>query len=222
MENATNLPEHVMKYPEGFSSDKKYPTIIFLHGAGSRHDIQKLITNPFFKITQNHSDFPFVVAAPLCTENTWFDMWERLKKFIVDIASMPFVDTTRIYLMGASMGGYATWQMAMSMPKYFAAIVPVCGGGMYWNSGRLKNIPVWAFHGAKDATVFPEESQKMVDGVNKRGGNAKLTVYPEAAHDSWTATYSNPKVFEWLLSHKKSSDCQAVNPDNYNNAKDFG
>ena len=155
-----------MKSPEGFSDEKRYPIILFLHGAGSRgSDIRNLISNPFFKLTEKHERFPFVCIAPLCSENTWFDLWEHLEKLVVEIAGLPFADQNRIYLMGASMGGYATWQLAMSMPRYFAAIVPICGGGMYWNAARLVNVPVWAFHGAKDAVVLLEESVKMVEAV---------------------------------------------------------
>jgi len=106
----------------------------------------------------------------------------------------------RVYLMGFSMGGYGTWQLAMSIPNMVAAIVPICGGGMYWNAGRLMNVPVWAFHGKEDALVYVEESEKMVRAVNKNGGKAKLTIYPECGHDSWSETYKNPEVFEWLLS----------------------
>jgi predicted peptidase len=104
------------------------------------------------------------------------------------------------------MGGYGTWQMAMSMPSYYAAIVPVCGGGMYWNAGRIKNLPVWAFHGAKDQTVAVEESVKMVDKINAWGGNAKLTIYPENTHDAWTDTYSNDEVYKWFLEHKNKNE----------------
>ena len=123
--------------------------------------------------------------------------------------------------MGASMGGYAVWQLAMSMPEYFAAIVPICGGGMYWNAGRLIHVPVWAFHGAKDATVLLEESVKMVEAVNKKGGNAKLTIYPNTKHDSWTATYSNYEVFQWLLTHRRPH-AEAEADNSYADVKKFG
>jgi predicted peptidase len=103
------------------------------------------------------------------------------------------------------MGGYATWQLAMSLPEYFAAIVPICGGGMYWNAGRLVNVPVWAFHGQKDPVVLPEESVKMVEAVKHNGGNARLTLYPENAHDAWSDTYRNPEVFEWLLTNENQN-----------------
>jgi len=132
-----------------------------------------------------------------------------------------YTDPDRIYLTGNSMGGYGSWQLAISMPEVFAAMVPVCGGGMYWDAGRLKNLPIWAFHGDIDPTVFTEESVKMVEAVNKRGGNAKLTIYPNTKHDSWTATYSNPEVFAWMLTHSRPhAETEADN--SYADVKKFG
>ena len=212
---------YLITFPEGFSDEKRYPIILFLHGAGCRgSDISNLISNPFFKLTEKHERFPFVCIAPLCSENTWFDLWEHLEKLVVEIAGLPFADRNRIYLMGASMGGYATWQLAMSMPRYFAAIVPICGGGMYWNAARLVNVPVWAFHGEKDKVVIPEESVKLVEAVQKCGGCAKLTLYPGNAHDAWSDTYSNPAVFSWLLQQRRK--CNQEYFDNYRNSGAYG
>lgn len=213
--------KYITRFPNDYKNEEKYPLIIFLHGAGSRgNDINVLLNNPFFKITEKHHEFPFVVVAPQCIENTWFDMFETLKQFVTKISSEEFIDKERIYVMGPSMGGYATWQLAMSMPELFAAIVPICGGGMYWNSGRLVNVPVWAFHGKKDTVVKVEESEKMVDAVNACGGNAKLTVYPENRHDAWSDTYSNEDVFKWLLENKNENVKELENM--YNNAKIYG
>lgn len=209
------------QYPHGFMPEKKYPVILFLHGAGSRgEDSQKLYSNPYFSCIEKHEDFPFISVAPLCSENTWFDMFERLKAFVLQLVQLPFVDAGRVYLMGASMGGYATWQLAMSLPEIFAAIVPICGGGMYWNAGRLINVPVWAFHGKKDATVLVQESINMVDAVNRCGGNAKLTIYPENGHNAWSDTYENPEVFEWLLQQKNQNEKTYI--DGYNAAAIYG
>lgn len=212
---------YVIRYPEGFSDEKSYPILVFLHGAGTRgDDIGKLLLNPFFTLTEKFENFPFVCVAPLCSENTWFDMWEHLLELVKAIARLPFADQDRIYLMGASMGGYATWQLAMSLPEYFAAIVPICGGGMYWNAGRLADVAVWAFHGGKDATVRLEESVKMVEAVNQQGGEAKLTVYPENSHDAWSDTYSDPAVFSWLLQHQRNGRNEYA--DQYNNSNIYG
>lgn len=217
----TRQLKYLMAFPESFDPKQKYPVILFLHGAGTRgSNLEKLKNNPFFNEIAKYKDFPFVILAPQCSENTWFDMFERLKDFSADIVRFDFADPKRIYLMGASMGGYAVWQLAMSMPDYFAAAVPICGGGMYWNAGRLVNLPIWAFHGGRDATVFPEESKKMTDAVNAAGGSAKLTIYPENSHDSWSDTYSNPEVFKWLLTNKNQR--VKITDDNYIDPEKFG
>ncbi len=91
-------------------------------------------------------------------------------------------------------------QLAMSRPELFAAIVPICGGGMYWNAARLKHTGVWAFHGEEDDTVFCEESVRMVEAINRCGGNAKLTLYRGVSHNAWDPTFQNPEVWQWLLS----------------------
>lgn len=112
------------------------------------------------------------------------------------------------------------WQLGMSMQEVFAAIAPVCGGGMYWNCARLINLPVWAFHGAKDPVVFVEESQKMVDAVNESGGNAKLTIFPDVEHAAWVPAYMNEELYEWFLNHENKNEKVIV--DLYNNSKLFG
>lgn len=213
--------KYVLRFPDGFSADKQYPVIICMHGAGGRgKKIDPVLTNPFFVCTEKMKNFPFVMVAPLCSENTWFDLWGEVKALVEDITARPYTDKKHIYAMGASMGGYATWQLAMSMPEYFAAIVPICGGGMYWNTARLVNVPVWAFHGGKDDCVYPEESEKMVRLTNERGGNAKLTVYPENGHNAWSDTYSNPEVFEWMLSHENVNAKELI--DKYDNVENYG
>ena len=214
--------EYVIRFPQNYIPGEKRPVILFLHGAGSRTaDINVLIGNPFHTITDRHEDFPFITVAPHCVgDNTWFDLFETLKRFVHSIAVSEFTDSERVYCMGTSMGGYGTWQLAMSMPEYFAAIVPICGGGMYWNSHRLANVPVWAFHGKKDTVVCPEESEKLIERINLCGGSAKLTLYPERDHDAWTDTYSNPKVFAWLLEHKNENVKELVNE--YNNPEIYG
>lgn len=194
---------YIIRYPEGFDGRKEYPAILFLHGAGTRGTaLTPLVENPFFEAIDKLSDFPFVVIAPLCRELCWYDLFSQLKHLVCMISEMAIVSRNRIYLMGASMGGYATWQLAMSIPEYIAAIVPICGGGIYAFADRLVSVPVWAFHGEKDTVVYPEESRKMVDAVKAAGGSAKLTLYPDHDHNAWSDTYANPSVYLWLLEHE--------------------
>ena len=120
-----------------------------------------------------------------------------------DITSRYDVDTKRIYLTGLSMGGFGAWELACEYPERFAAVVPICGGGQPYLVDNLKDVPVWAFHGAKDKVVDVRKSKEMVDALKACGGDVKLTIYREAEHDSWTQTYDNKKLYDWLLKHRK-------------------
>jgi predicted peptidase len=149
--------------------------------------------------------FDFIIVSPQCPNDIWWpEQTDVLISLFDDIETKYRVDTDRIYLTGLSMGGFGTWSLTERYPQRFAAIAPICGGGERYAANRLKDVPVWAFHGAKDNVVPVARSQEMVDAVKKAGGDAKLTIYPEAEHDSWTQTYDNPQLYEWLLSHRIS------------------
>jgi predicted peptidase len=101
------------------------------------------------------------------------------------------------------MGGFGAWQLAAYTPHRFAAIAPICGGGETYWARSFPHLATWVFHGAKDTGVPLERSQEMVDELTKRGGTPKLTIYPNAGHDSWTETYNNPKLYDWLLEQRR-------------------
>lgn len=188
----------------------RMPVLIALHGAGSRGGtVQQLAEHPLFAPTSllTQEDSPLLVLMPLCAANSWFDVFEQLQRFVRMVAARPDVDPDRIYLLGISMGGYGAWQLAMTMPEVFAALVPICGGGMYWNADRLKDIPVWAFHGACDDVVLPEESIKMVARLNAipDGKGARLTVVAHDGHNVWTDALATPELYDWLLAQKKQT-----------------
>lgn len=188
----------------GKDSKKNWPLIMFLHGAGERGDNLGLVKKhgPPKLIEQGRS-FDFIIVSPQCPNGIWWpEQIEVLINLLDEIESKYRVDTDRVYLTGLSMGGFGTWTLAERYPQRFAAIAPICGGGGSYLAYRLKNVPVWAFHGAKDKVVPVEKSKEMVEAVNAAGGDAKMTVYPEADHDSWTATYDNPQLYEWFLSHR--------------------
>ena len=186
------------------NTDDSIPLIIYLHGAGSRGSelSQMSHTGPIGELEKGRK-IPARIVAPQCCGDTWFELFETLTDFAENTANESGVDKSRIYLTGVSMGAYAAWQLAMTRPDMFAALVPVCGGGMYWNAARLKNMPVWAFHGALDEVVFPEESVKMVRAINKNGGNAKITMFEKADHNAWDPAFSLDEMWEWMLSQKR-------------------
>ena len=192
-----------LSLPKYYPQKEKYPLLVFLHGAGTRgNDTDKLLQNPFFTETgENLSDF--IAAAPQCYADNWFDIFEQLYDWICHVINTPGIDRQRCCLMGASMGGYAVWQAAMSHPELYAAIVPICGGGMYWNAARLKDIKIRAFHGSDDRVVYPDESKKMIAAAQRCGCDAKLTIYEGVAHDAWLRVYRDKALFQWLLRQKR-------------------
>jgi len=197
--------KYISSYPKEFDSNIKYPLLIHIHGAGGRGKDLNLLkqAGPLFEI-ENGKELPFIVIAPQCFADTWFEIMEQLLEFIDSMINIKSVDKSRVYLSGVSMGGYTCWQIAMIKPEIFAAIVPVCSGGMNWNAVRLKNTPIWAFHGALDDVVCVSESINMVNAVIRNGGNAKLTIYPDVKHNSWEKTFHNDELYAWLLEHKSS------------------
>ena len=197
--------DYVIRYPENFECEKRYPLLVYLHGAGGRgRDTEVLRNHSFFEDSEKYCR-DVVTVVPQCYANTWFDMYEQLMAYLEAMCNLDFVDPDRVYVMGASMGGYTTWQVGMSRPDLFAAIVPICGGGMYWNAARLKHMAVWAFHGDADTTVSCEESKKMVAAIKKRGGldNARLTIYEGVPHNSWTPTFQNAEMWAWMFAQRR-------------------
>lgn len=205
---------YLLFLPEGYGADaaKRWPLILFLHGAGERGgDVWLVAKHGPPKIDTSATNFPFIVVSPQCPAGK---IWSNdlLLALLDDIEARYPVDTRHVYLTGLSMGGFGTWSLGLSHPERFAAIAPICGGGDFItpylaeaeHKAALVSLPVWAFHGGKDPTVPLSESQRMVDYLKKLGvSDVKLTIYPDALHDSWTQTYSNPGLFAWFLEHSR-------------------
>lgn len=200
--------DYLLYLPEGYEDQETWPLIVFLHGAGERgEDVNAVRLHGPPKLIDAGKKLPFIVVSPQCPRNHWWPLMGREVMALVDEITEKYkVDPSRVYLTGLSMGGYGTWSIGCMFPERFAAILPICGGGQPYLAGALKDTPVWAFHGDADPVVPLRESQQMVDAVNRAGGSAKLTVYPGVGHDSWTQTYANDAIYEWLLSHRKAQD----------------
>lgn len=212
---------------------KQWPLILFLHGSGERgtnlaqvsvHGPPKLVKKsppvPKHEADEARASREaatkleaekFIIVSPQCPSDQAWDP-EVVLGLLDSVLAKHKVDASRVYLTGLSMGGYGSWALLAKAPERFAAVAPICGGGNtidFLLPGRgkaaaLKATPVWAFHGAKDPVVLLAESERLVALLKKLGvKDVQLTVYPEAQHDSWTATYNNPKLYEWFLSHER-------------------
>ncbi|OZJ02864.1 hypothetical protein BZG36_04081 [Bifiguratus adelaidae] len=198
--------DHLVYLPPDYDASRPWPLVLFLHGYGERgHDIDRIRFNGLPALIDKGSDFPFVMVAPQLPESTFLNQWESdvLNQLLVQIQDRYTIDDRRIYLTGLSMGGYGTWDMAITYPTRFAAIAPICGGGDPSLVHRIKHLPVWAFHGARDPVVPVERSNEMIQALRDAGSTqAQLTIFPELEHNSWDAAYT-ASLFQWLLSHSK-------------------
>jgi predicted esterase len=200
-----SLPRYLLYVPPDYAADpaRKWPLLLFLHGAGERgDDLEKVKVHGPPRLIAEGQHFPFIVVSPQCPEGEWW-LPAQLIDLVEDICSHYRVDPDRIYLTGLSMGGYGTWATAIEYPDRFAAIAPICGGGDPEKADRIRHIPAWVFHGAKDPVVPLAQSEAMVRALEQLGAEVRFTVYPEATHDSWTETYANPELYEWLLQHPR-------------------
>ena len=196
---------YLLFLPPGCGKDKKrWPMILFLHGAGERGDnLSAVKKHGPPKLVEKDAKFGFIVVSPQCPRGQWWNS-DVLTALLDEVIENHPVDARRVYLTGLSMGGFGTWTLAARHPERFAAIVPICGGGRPGDAARLKDIPTWVFHGGKDGVVPVRKSEEMVAAMKKAGAKeVKLTVYGEAGHDSWSATYANPKLYKWLLEHRR-------------------
>jgi predicted peptidase len=202
--------DYLLYLPKDYAIDneRSWPLILFLHGSGERgDDIELVKMHGLPKILDDQPDFPFVVISPQCPENSWWSIeMDALKALLDHILATYAVDPDRVYLTGLSMGGFGAWSMGIAYPDTFASVVPICGGGDPGKVCALKDVPVWVFHGDMDKSVRVSESKKMVKTLKACGGDVQLTVYPGVGHDSWTQTYDNPGLYDWLLSHKRSPE----------------
>jgi predicted peptidase len=220
------LPYRLLR-PDGYDpkGTDAYPLVVFLHGAGERGDDNeqqlKHGVREFAK-PETRQEHPSFVVAPQCPGDKSWAKVDRvggrlalvpakepteptgLVLELTDALAKEFrLDPKRTYITGLSMGGFGTWDLLARQPDRFAAAVPVCGGGVEDAAPSFAKVPIWAFHGALDPVVAPELSRRMVDALHKAGARPGYTEYPDVKHDSWTMTYRNPDVLNWMFAQKK-------------------
>jgi len=224
-----SLPYRIL-YPENYDRTKKYPLILFLHGAGERgNDNEKQLTHgsKLFLTEENHRNFPAIVIFPQCpTESYWgnvqidrstspitltFDYskpetvaLQSAISLVKEIAKAEGVDKKRIYITGLSMGGMGTFEAVYRNPKLFAAATPICGGGDAARyDKRVAKIPFRVFHGSADAVVDVKHSRQMVEKLKTMKVSVNYTEYPNVNHNSWDNAFAEPDFLSWMFSKKR-------------------
>lgn len=218
----SSLPYRLL-VPRGYTSSRKYPLVLFLHGVGERgaDNTKQLHAGlNIFADEKKMDRHPCFIAAPQCPADSWWVdadheadrhvMSDRptaalaMSLELVDSLSNEFsIDTGRIYVVGYSMGGFGAWEAIQRRPDLFAAAVPACGGGDETLARRIRRVPIWAFHGAHDPIVNIARSRNMIHALIAAGGVPRYTEYAEVNHFCWGLAFGDSDMHEWLFSRKK-------------------
>jgi predicted peptidase len=199
--------------PKGYDPSRKYPLVLWLHGAGSvGTDNQKQISQAsrigthIWTTPENQAKNPAFVLAPQCPPGQSWNVPAELDLVLQILTAVQkefSIDAHRLYVAGQSMGGYGTWAIIASNPSLFAAALPLCGGGRVQDASLLLKMPIWAFHGADDPTVSVWESRKMIDAIKKAGGSPRYTEYPGVGHEVWQRTFKEPGLIDWVFAQHR-------------------
>lgn len=219
--------KHALKYrllkPHGYVAGKKYPLVLFLHGAGERGDdnLKTLVhAAKDFADAERREKYPSYVLIPQCpVDRKWSEVdWSKdtselpadpsvpmlaVKELMDEMIEHAGIDANRIYITGLSMGGYGTWDAIARYPGFFAAAAPICGGGDPKTVQKFARLPIWCFHGDADPVVKIQRSREMIEALKSVGSPVLYTEYPGVKHDSWTATYVDSSLYEWLYKQHK-------------------
>lgn len=194
---------YLLDYPK--NSKGNVPLMVFLHGSGERgNDLEKVKAHSPFTY-KNLIKEQIAILAPQCPADTWWDT-VAVYHLIKEIQAKYKIDDSRIYLTGLSMGGWGTLKLAMEHPEMFAAVVSVCAPTdrvMYANINQYKKLNMKIFHGGMDDVVLPENAFNFYQKLHPVNPSAELTIFPNDNHNSWDSTYSNPALYEWMLSKRK-------------------
>lgn len=221
-----DLPYRLM-YP--VKSQKKYPLFVFLHGSGERgDDNEKQLVHGREWMQKNLGTHPAIAIVPQCPTN---DFWanvtittnaEGQRKFaftddakatpammalislIETLSTKPYIDPSRIYVMGLSMGGMASFELMWRLPGKIAAAAPICGGGAESKAKTMAMTKgIWIFHGDKDSVVPVGDSRRMNTAISKYNNKVKYTEYKGVEHSSWDNVFLEPDFFNWMFTQKQ-------------------
>jgi len=213
------------RYPMGYrlfvppslaeEPESQVPLVLFLHGAGERG------TDNYYQVANNidglinatqGSQFRSILLAPQVSDFPSAGGWnadspfDRTMEIVGQVMQQYPVDPTRVYITGLSMGGYGTWDYLADFPDFFAAAAPLAGGGSTATANTIKDIPIWAFHGAQDEVVSVNQSRRMINAIVQAGGAPLYTEIPTGHHDIWPAVYGNQyDLYEWMFAQQNLS-----------------
>jgi predicted peptidase len=222
-----NIMPYRILLPKKYDENKKYPLLVFLHGAGERGSDNNLQlthgSNQFLSETFRQN-YPSIIIFPQCPKNGYWasatpindplkfsypkkpidnPILDLVEGILKKIRKEYSIDKKRIYVGGLSMGGMGTYEIVYRNPRLFAAAFAICGGA---NSKIARKIrkPSWRIdHGDEDTVVPIKLSEFMVTSLENQKANVKFNTYKGVSHNSWDNVFADVSFLPWLFSQKK-------------------
>lgn len=198
----------VLYQPEGLANNEKPPVILFLHGRSlSGTDLNKVKRYGVLDALQRGQKIPAIVIAPQVRKS---ESWnpEKLLKLLDYVQANYETDTSRVYVVGMSLGGYGTLHLAGKYPKRIAAAVAMCGGGNTKDACNVGQTNIWIQHGKLDRAVPYTQSLEMYDAISSCNpqGECILTLYPKYGHGELAREFYKDTLYNWLFQFKLGDD----------------
>lgn len=199
--------------PEGYNkADTAKPLVVFLHGRSlCGHDLNRVRRyGPLNAIEKHGLKLDALVLAPQNPGSGWRP--DKVMRLIEWTKKHYTIDTNRIYLIGMSLGGYGTIDIAGTYPDCFAAAMALCGGGTIKEYCGLNELPLWILHGTADRAVGVGASQRVVDAMRACGESRRLiwTRLKGANHGRLARIFYLPETYQWLFAHSLADTGRAV------------
>lgn len=212
--------------PGQLNEGDKYPLVVFLHGAGERgtdNEKQLLHGGSLFSNPSTIDKYPAYVIFPQCKEKSWTgninarnfmpgaplqsesETEKTLVALIENFCNTHPVDKSRIYIVGISMGGIATYDLVCRHPDLFAAAVPICGAVNPERLIGMKDVNFLIFHGEEDEEVPMICSREAYKALSASGTKVDYVEFSGIGHECWSAAFNYPTLLPWLFSQSKSA-----------------
>ena len=178
------------------------PLVIFLHGASlCGNNLQRVRRYGVLDAIDRGKIIPTLVVAPQNPGGAWSPL--KINDLLEWTKAHYAVDTTRVYVLGMSLGGYGTMDFVGTYPDKVAAAMALCGGCSLSDVQGLGKVPLWIMHGTGDRAVSVKQSQAVVDKM-KQAGCDKLLRFDwlkGASHGLLARLFYLQKTYDWLFTH---------------------
>lgn len=204
-----NMPLSYRKATIAASNSQSPAVVVYLHGGSSKGTDnetpvrEKGVSQIADYLRTRH--IPAVLIVPQCpADKSWgSSMCSVLKALIDECVVKDHADSQRIYLLGGSMGGTGTWEMANSYPTLFAAAMPVAGNPSRCNAQRMAETPVLTVMGTSDKIMSAEVTASFIALMQQAGGQCRMDTEEGWSHEVTCTESYTPDRLAWLFAHTR-------------------